>query len=262
MWGAKATGGLAHSLTVHMQKVNALLAKIRPEDRAYIKTVKIPGNPLLCRLSREEQSLLRALDQSIAVLGRQLDFCDLVHILLNQNGPTKDSLPDRRLATRWRNCLRQHLQPEPARTRWGYPKMRVIAGRAHTYLGWHDKEFWYLLDSAYADRRPDTFGDVYELVDRWLGLTVPKPVAEALVRLQQSAGELALHGISADQLTDVVRAEVARQRAVAPLNAIGTLAGAGRGRMGLGEPDGHVLDSGSIKPSRRSPRGGKPSNHR
>lgn len=261
MWGAKATGTLAKSVTIQMGSVNALLTKIRPEDRAYIRTVKTPGNPLLCRLSREEQSLLRALDLSILVLGRQLDYCDLVHILLDKNGPTEERLPDRKLATRWRNCLRQHLKPDTAGTRWRYPKMRSIGERAHTYLGWHDKEFWYLLDPAYVRRRPDTFGDVFELVERWLGLTIPKPVAEALVRFQKNAGELALYGISADQLTDVVRAEVARQRA-APLEVSSTLVGIGRGWTGLGEPDGHVLETGSINSAQRRSRGSKSSNHR
>ena len=262
MWGAKSTGTLAKSVTIQMGKVNALLTKIRPEDRAYFKTVKAPGNPLLCRLSREEQSLLRGLDPSLLVLGRQLDYCDLVHILLDKNGPTKERLPDRKLATRWRNCLRQHLKPDPAGTRWRYLTMRSIGERAHIYLGWYDNEFWYLLDPAYAHRRPDCFRDVYELVDAWLGLTLPEPVARLVEQFQKQAAELSLHGISADQLTDVVRAEVARQRAAVPPKISTTVGGIGRGWQGLGEADEHALGIGSINPGRRSSRGRNPSNHR
>ena len=261
LWGSKATGAIAKSVTIQMGTVNALLAKMRPEDRAYIKTVKAPGNHLLSRLSRAEQVLPRAVDRSILVLGRQLDYCDLVHILMDGNGPTGARLPDRKLATRWRKCLRQHLEPDPDGTRWKYPEMRSIGGRAYDYLGWYDKEFWYLLDPAYELRRPDAFGDVYELVDNWLGLSLPKPVVEALARFQKKAAELAIHGISADQLTDVVRAEVARQRAAGPPKVSGTLIGIGRG-TGYGEPDGDVLDIGSIDSAQRRARGRKSSNHR
>jgi hypothetical protein len=264
MWGAKATGALANSVTVQMGKVNALLAKMRPEDRAYIKAVKTPGNLLLGRLSRAEQGLLRAVDRSILVHGRQLDCCDLVHILMDRNGPTEERLRDRKLATRWRNCLRQHLEPDPEGTRWRYPKMRSIGGRACAYIGWRDNEFWYLLDPAYAHRRPDACNDVYELVDRWLGLDLPDPVAELLVRFQKKAAELASHGISADQLTDVVRAEVARQRAAVPRKVIADAANVGIGRawLGHGEVDRDVLEIGYINSARRRSRGRKSSNHR
>jgi hypothetical protein len=264
VWGAKATGALANSVTTQMEKVNALLAKMRPEDRAYIKTVKTPGNLLLGRLSRAEQVLLRAVDRTILVLGRQLDYRDLVHVLMDRNGPTEKRLPDKKLATRWRNCLRQHLEPDPERTRWRYPKMRLIGGRAHTYLGWYDKEFWYLLDPAYAHRRPNAFNDVYELVDRWLGLDLPGQVAEALVRFQKKAAELARHGISADQLTDVVRAEVARQRAAVPRKvSVGApIVGIGRVWLGHEEIDRDVLEIGSINSARRRSRGRKSSNQR
>ena len=259
MSGAKDTGALAQSVTNQMEIVNALLAKMRPEDRAYNNTVKTPGKLLLCRLSRAEQALLHAVDPSILGLGRQLDYCDLVHILMDQNGPTAKKIRDEKLVTRWRNCLRQHVDPNPARTRWAYPKMRLIGERAQTYLGWYDKEFWYLVDRAYADRRP---ASVYEIVDNWLGLSLPKPVAEAVVRFQKKAAELALDGISADQLTDVVRAEVARQRAAVPPTVTGTVAGIGRVWLGHEEIDRDVLEIGSISSARRRSRGRKSSNHR